>query len=148
MNEIGFDSEKYLRLQSEKILQRISGFGGKLYIEFGGKLFDDYHAARVLPGFAPDNKIKMLKKLKDVAEIVIVISSKDIEKNKIMAVLAYIIFLIPLLAAKDSPFAKFHTNQGSSIFSYGSINSTTPNIAPETSCKSLNICFIFLRPSL
>ncbi|MBQ1270005.1 MAG: DUF1846 domain-containing protein [Clostridia bacterium] len=85
MNKIGFDSDKYLSLQSEKILQRISGFGGKLYIEFGGKLFDDYHAARVLPGFAPDNKIKMLKKLKDVAEIVIVISSKDIEKNKMRA---------------------------------------------------------------
>ncbi|MDY2879857.1 MAG: DUF1846 domain-containing protein [Candidatus Borkfalkiaceae bacterium] len=81
----GFDSEKYLTLQSEKILERIDEFGGKLYIEFGGKLFDDYHAARVLPGFEPDNKIKMLCKLKDRAEIVIVINSNDIAKNKVRA---------------------------------------------------------------
>ncbi len=85
MKKIGFDGEKYLELQSEKILQRIEDFGGKLYIEFGGKLFDDYHAARVLPGFAPDSKIKMLCKLKDVAEIVIAISSADIEQNKMRA---------------------------------------------------------------
>ena len=81
----GFDSEKYLTLQSEKIIERIDEFGGKLYIEFGGKLFDDYHAARVLPGFEPDNKIKMLCKLKDRAEIVIVINSNDIAKNKVRA---------------------------------------------------------------
>ena len=85
MKKIGFDSEKYLTLQSEKILERIDEFGGKLYIEFGGKLFDDFHAARVLPGFAPDNKIKMLGKLKDRAEIVIVINSHDIERNKVRA---------------------------------------------------------------
>lgn len=85
MKKLGFDGEKYLELQSEKILQRIADFGGKLYIEFGGKLFDDYHAARVLPGFAPDSKIKMLCKLKDVAEIVIAISSADIEQNKVRA---------------------------------------------------------------
>ena len=85
MQKIGFDSEKYLRLQSEKILERIDEFGGKLYIEFGGKLFDDFHAARVLPGFEPDNKIKMLYKLKDRAEIVIVINSCDIAKNKVRA---------------------------------------------------------------
>lgn len=85
MKKIGFDSEKYLNLQSEKILERIDEFGGKLYIEFGGKLFDDFHAARVLPGFAPDNKIKMLCKLKDRAEIVIVINSNDIAKNKVRA---------------------------------------------------------------
>lgn len=85
MKKIGFDSEKYLNLQSERILQRIDDFGGKLYIEFGGKLFDDYHAARVLPGFAPDNKIKMLCKLKDRAEIVIAISAADIAKNKMRA---------------------------------------------------------------
>ena len=60
MNQVGFDSEKYIRLQSEHIRERINQFGGKLYLEFGGKLFDDYHASRVLPGFAPDNKIKML----------------------------------------------------------------------------------------
>ena len=85
MKKIGFDSEKYLNLQSEKILERINDFGGKLYIEFGGKLFDDFHAARVLPGFAPDNKIKMLCKLKDRAEIVIVVNSNDIIKNKVRA---------------------------------------------------------------
>lgn len=85
MRKQGFDSEKYLTLQSEKILERINEFGGKLYIEFGGKLFDDFHAARVLPGFAPDNKIKMLRKLKDRAEIVIVINSNDIAKNKVRA---------------------------------------------------------------
>ena len=83
--KIGFDSEKYLKMQSEKILERINDFGGKLYIEFGGKLFDDYHASRVLPGFAPDNKIKMLLKLKDDAEIVIAISALDIAKNKLRA---------------------------------------------------------------
>ncbi len=83
--KIGFDSEKYLKMQSEKILERINEFGGKLYIEFGGKLFDDYHASRVLPGFAPDNKIKMLLKLKDDAEIVIAISALDIAKNKLRA---------------------------------------------------------------
>ncbi|MFA6865968.1 MAG: DUF1846 domain-containing protein [Clostridia bacterium] len=85
MSKIGFDSEKYLAMQSERILSRIDDFGGKLYLEFGGKLFDDFHASRVLPGFAPDNKIKLLQKLKDKAEIVIVINSSDIAKNKLRA---------------------------------------------------------------
>ena len=79
----GFDNEKYLKIQSEHIKKRIAKFGDKLYLEFGGKLFDDYHAARVLPGFQPDSKLKMLMQLADVAEIVIVISAVDIEKNKI-----------------------------------------------------------------
>ncbi len=83
MGKIGFDNDKYLKTQSEQIKKRIATFGGKLYLEFGGKLFDDYHAARVLPGFAPDSKVKMLLQLKDQAEIVIVINSADIEKNKI-----------------------------------------------------------------
>ena len=78
----GFDNEKYLSIQSENIKQRIARFGDKLYLEFGGKLFDDYHASRVLPGFEPDSKIKMLLKLKDVAEILVVISANDIVKNK------------------------------------------------------------------
>ena len=82
MNKIGFDNKKYLSLQSEKIEERIQSFGDKLYLEFGGKLFDDYHASRVLPGFEPDSKIKMLLKLKDIAEILIVISANDIENNK------------------------------------------------------------------
>ncbi|MCR4585693.1 MAG: DUF1846 domain-containing protein [Lachnospiraceae bacterium] len=79
----GFDNDKYLTLQSEKIQERIKTFGGKLYMEFGGKLFDDFHASRVLPGFQPDSKIRMLKNLKDDAEIVIAINSADIEKNKV-----------------------------------------------------------------
>ncbi len=78
----GFDNKKYLSLQSEKIEERISSFGDKLYLEFGGKLFDDFHASRVLPGFEPDSKIKMLLKLKDIAEVLIVISANDIENNK------------------------------------------------------------------
>ncbi|MCQ2537340.1 MAG: DUF1846 domain-containing protein [Lachnospiraceae bacterium] len=83
MTKIGFDNEKYLKMQSEHILERINSFGGKLYLEFGGKLFDDYHASRVLPGFKPDSKIKMLVEMKDEAEIVIAINSADIEKNKV-----------------------------------------------------------------
>ena len=83
MNKIGFDSQKYIQLQSMRIRERIAYFGGKLYLEFGGKLFDDYHASRVLPGFAPDNKIRMLLELKDQAEIVIAINANDIEKNKL-----------------------------------------------------------------
>ncbi len=79
----GFDNNKYLKMQSEHIKQRISQFGNKLYLEFGGKLYDDYHASRVLPGFEPDSKLRMLMQLSDQAEIVIVISAKDIEKNKI-----------------------------------------------------------------
>ena len=83
MGKIGFDNEKYLTMQSERIKERIATFGGKLYLEFGGKLFDDYHASRVLPGFKPDSKINMLAQLKDEAEIVIVINAADIEKNKV-----------------------------------------------------------------
>jgi len=83
MYKQGFDNQKYIEMQSEKIRERIEQFGGKLYLEFGGKLFDDYHAARVLPGFAPDSKIRMLIQLKEQAEIVIVINANDIEKNKV-----------------------------------------------------------------
>lgn len=81
--KIGFDNEKYLKMQSEHIRLRIAQFGDKLYLEFGGKLYDDFHASRVLPGFKPDSKLQMLLQLKDEAEIVIVINSGDIEKNKI-----------------------------------------------------------------
>ena len=83
MAAIGFDNEKYLHMQSQYIHERIAQFGGKLYLEFGGKLFDDYHASRVLPGFEPDSKLKMLLQLKDSVEIVIAINSADIEKNKL-----------------------------------------------------------------
>ncbi len=79
----GFDNDRYLQLQSEHIRQRIDQFGGKLYLEFGGKLFDDFHASRVLPGFQPDSKVKMLVQLADQAEIVIAINAADIEKNKV-----------------------------------------------------------------
>ena len=82
MQAIGFDNDKYLRMQSEKIRERIGQFGGKLYLEFGGKLFDDYHASRVLPGFAPDSKVRMLMEMRDEAEIIIAISADDIERNK------------------------------------------------------------------
>ncbi|SHK22408.1 DUF1846 domain-containing protein [Hespellia stercorisuis] len=81
--KIGFDNQKYLDMQSQHIRERIDQFDNKLYLEFGGKLFDDYHAARVLPGFEPDSKLRLLKQLSDQAEIVIAISAKDIEKNKI-----------------------------------------------------------------
>ena len=83
MFKTGFDNDKYLQMQSERIKERISEFGGKLYLEFGGKLFDDFHASRVLPGFQPDSKLQMLLQLKDQAEIVVVISAEDIEKNKV-----------------------------------------------------------------
>lgn len=79
----GFDNEKYLKMQSEHILERIAKFDNKLYLEFGGKLFDDYHASRVLPGFEPSSKLQMLMQLKDQAEILFVISAEDIERNKI-----------------------------------------------------------------
>ncbi len=79
----GFDNEKYLKIQSEHIKERIAQFGNKLYLELGGKLFDDHHASRVLPGFQPDSKLRMLSQLSDHAEIVIVISAIDIEKNKV-----------------------------------------------------------------
>ncbi len=82
MGAIGFDNDKYVKLQSQNIRDRISKFGGKLYLEFGGKLFDDYHASRVLPGFHPDSKVRMLMEMKDDAEIIIAISADDIERNK------------------------------------------------------------------
>ena len=78
----GFDNEKYIASQAEHIKERIAQFGGKLYLEFGGKLFDDYHASRVLPGFEPDSKFRMLKSLSDDVEIIIAINANHIEKNK------------------------------------------------------------------
>lgn len=83
MKKIGFDNDKYIQLQSEKIRERISQFDNKLYLEFGGKLFDDFHASRVLPGFMPDSKIRLLMEMKDKAEIVMVINATDIEKKKV-----------------------------------------------------------------
>ena len=83
--KIGFDNEKYLKIQSEHIRERIAQFDGKLYMELGGKLFDDHHASRVLPGFKPDSKLRMLAQLRDSIEILIVVSADDIEKNKVRA---------------------------------------------------------------
>jgi uncharacterized protein (UPF0371 family) len=100
LQKTGFDSEKYLQLQSSHIRERISHFD-KLYLEFGGKLFDDYHASRVLPGFQPDNKLKMLEQLKDQAEIVIVIGADAIEQNKIRGDLG-ITYDLDALRLKDA----------------------------------------------
>lgn len=97
----GFDNEKYVKMQSEHIKERIGQFGDKLYLEFGGKLFDDYHASRVLPGFAPDSKLRMLMQLSDYAEIVIVISAADIEKNKIRSDLG-ITYDVDVLRLRDA----------------------------------------------
>ena len=80
---LAFDNDKYLELQKENILKRVSKFSGKLYLEFGGKLFDDYHASRVLPGFLPDSKLRMLLQIKDKVEVIIVINANDIQENKI-----------------------------------------------------------------
>ena len=79
--KIGFSNEQYLETQSNMIRERINKFGGKLYLEFGGKLFDDYHASRVLPGFQPDSKLRMLLQLRDQTEIITAISATDIENN-------------------------------------------------------------------
>ena len=87
--KIGFDNEKYLKMQSEHIMERISKFDNKLYLEFGGKLFDDFHAARVLPGFAADSKLQLLLQLSDQAEIVMVVNVEDIIKNKIREYFLY-----------------------------------------------------------
>ena len=83
MRKIGFDNEKYIELQSKYIKERVDSFGDKLYLELGGKLFDDFHASRVLPGFEPDSKMKMLKRLSDKIEIVIAISAVDLVRNKV-----------------------------------------------------------------
>ena len=96
----GFDNGKYIKIQSERIKERIAKFGDKLYMEFGGKLFDDYHASRVLPGFEPDSKLKMLMQMKDDAEIIIVISAVDIEKNKIRSDLG-ITYDVDVLRLRD-----------------------------------------------
>ena len=81
--KLGFDNERYIRSQSAHIRERIDAFGGKLYLEFGGKLYDDHHAARTLPGFQPDSKLRMLLRIKDQVEVVIAINADDIERNKV-----------------------------------------------------------------
>ena len=101
----GFDNGKYLKIQSEQIKKRIADFGDKLYLEFGGKLFDDFHASRVLPGFEPDSKLKMLMQMKDDAEIIIVISALDIEKNKVRSDLG-ITYDVDVLRLRDEFLAR------------------------------------------
>ena len=104
MYQVGFDNDQYLRTQSEQIRQRIQQFGGKLYLEFGGKLFDDYHASRVLPGFEPDSKMRMLLQMKDQAEIIIAINAGDIEKPKTRGDLGILLRLL-------NPFAPHITEE-------------------------------------
>lgn len=112
---LGFDNNLYIRTQSEKIRERIDKFNKKLYLEFGGKLFDDYHASRVLPGFAPDSKMQMLRELADIAEVVIVISADDIDKSKVRADLG-ITYDRDVLRLIDT-FRKFGVMVGSVVIS-------------------------------
>ena len=142
--KIGFDNNKDLKMQSEHIRERINQFGDKLYLEFGGKLFDDYHASRVLPGFAPDSKLRMLLQLADQAEIVIVISAADIEKNKVVAALAYIIFFLPLMVCPESPFGKFHANQGLVLLIVGIAGSIVLGFIPIIGWIILPLFSLFL----
>ena len=85
MHRIGFDSDQYVEMQSRHIAQRRGEFGGKLYLEFGGKLIDDMHASRVLPGFTPDNKVRMLRELADEVEIIVAVNAKDFARRKVRA---------------------------------------------------------------
>ena len=126
--KIGFSNDKYIEMQSSHIMDRIKDFGGKLYLEFGGKLYDDYHASRVLPGFEPDSKLRMLSSLKDKLEIVIVISAKDIEKNKIRSDLGItydedVLRLIDVfesrnLLVKNVVITKYENNTSSNLFKH------------------------------
>ena len=131
----GFDNDKYLKMQSEHIRERISKFGNKLYLEFGGKLFDDFHASRVLPGFEPDSKLQMLLQLKDQAEIVIVISAEDIEDNKMRGDygITYDIEVLRLVEkAKNEgtqiDLAGYSLGGGLQLAAYGELKATYPDI--------------------
>ncbi|MDD3919940.1 MAG: DUF1846 domain-containing protein [Eubacteriales bacterium] len=129
---IGFDNEKYRRLQSENIRSRIAQFGGKLYLEFGGKLFDDYHASRVLPGFLPDSKVQMLLELSESSEIVIVINAADIQKNKMRGDLG-ITYDVDVLRLIDS-FRSIGLYVGSVV-----ITRYAGQAAADTFCKRLEM---------
>ncbi len=135
MSKIGFDNDKYLKLQSEQILNRIKQFDNKLYLEFGGKLFDDYHASRVLPGFAPDSKIKMLLQLADQAEVIIVINAMDIEKNKVRGDLG-ITYDLDVLRLIDA-FRDINLYVGSVVISQYSGQTVVDNFKKRL--ESLNI---------
>ena len=135
MFQIGFDNEKYHEMQSKHIKERIDQFGGKLYLEFGGKLFDDYHASRVLPGFKPDSKITMLKQLKEQTEIVIAIKAGDIEKNKVRGDIG-ITYDIDVLRLIDA-----FTNNGLFVGSVvlTQFSETSPVLAYEKKLKALGL---------
>ncbi len=133
--KIGFNNDEYLKIQSQHIKERIAKFGGKLYMEFGGKLFDDFHASRVLPGFEPDSKIRMLKEMKDEAEIVVVINSDDIEKNKVRGDLG-ITYDVDLLRLVDA-----FTSQGLYVSSVvlTRFNNQPSAVAYEKKLKTLGL---------
>jgi len=136
MNRIGFDNEKYLKIQSEHIKERIAKFGDKLYMEFGGKLFDDNHASRVLPGFEPDSKLKMLLQLSDCLEIVIVISAVDIERNKIRGDLG-ITYDMDVLRLKTE-FEKMGFLVSSVVITH--FNGQSSAVAYRTKLERMGIC--------
>lgn len=131
MKPIGFDNQKYLVTQSEQIRKRISQFGGKLYLEFGGKIFDDYHASRVLPGFEPDSKIRMLQQIKEDVEVVVAISASDIESNKMRGDLG--------ITYEDDVLRLIDTFRGMDIY-VGSVVITRYNNQPSANAflKHLN----------
>ena len=135
--KIGFDNEKYLSMQSAHIRERIDQFGDKLYLEFGGKLFDDFHASRVLPGFAPDSKLRMLMQLADYAEIVIVISAADIEKNKVRGDLG-ITYDVDVLRLRDE-FIKRGLYVGSVVITQYSGQSSADQFKARLEKKNIKV---------
>ena len=145
MTKIGFDNQKYLELQSKKILERVDKFGGKLYLEFGGKLFDDHHASRVLPGFEPDSKIRMLKELRDSVEVVIAICASDIEKNKIRGDLGItydvdVLRLQPVSGRRASTTAPRASPSGATQRAFSTLHSLSLSFMsqPSYSCRIRN----------
>ena len=137
MIKSGFDNDKYLKLQSEKIKERIQMFGDKLYLEFGGKLFDDFHASRVLPGFAPDSKIKMLIELADVAEIILAVNTADIEKNKVRGDLG-ITYDLDCLRLIDA-FRGYGLYVGSVVLTRYTASATAENFKKKLENFGLNV---------
>ena len=133
--KIGFDNEKYLKIQSEHIRERIAQFDGKLYMELGGKLFDDHHASRVLPGFKPDSKLRMLAQLREQIEIVIVVSADDIEKNKVRADLG-ITYDEDVLRLRDE-FMRRDFMVGSVVITHYHGQHTIMDSTPQTSSSTV-----------
>ena len=144
--KIGFDNNKYLKMQSEHIRERINQFGDKLYLEFGGKLFDDYHASRVLPGFAPDSKLRMLLQLADQAEIVIVISAADIEKNKVRSDLG-ITYDVDVLRLIQS-FTDKGLYVGSVVITHYSGQNTADVFKHKLESMGIKVKMITLKPNV